>query len=213
MKKTILLLLVCTSYYYSTAQIKKGSLLVGGQISVFNSNINNNNFEAKNNGAGLTISIGKAIKNNQVFGGYIGFSNNNTENINNGVITSESKNNSYNAGVFYRHYTTLAKQFYFFGEVNGGFSAFNQTQKNSGNNSVTTTKGNGVNIGVTPGLSYQIYKKLQLELLVPSLVSLGYSNSTSTFQNNTNKNSSFNFNTNLSGSLFNNLGLGFRLVL
>ncbi len=215
MKKIILIILFSTGYYFSNAQIKKGALLIGGQISMnnYNSKNSNNNFESKNNAAGLSLSIGKAITDNQVLGGYFGFGNNNSENINNGIITSETKYTGYNAGLFYRHYSTLAKRFYFFGEINGGFNTSKQTQKNTGNNNVTTTKSNGVNIGLTPGISYQVYKKLQLELLMPSIVGLSYSNSTTTFQNNTTKNSSLNFQTNAGGSFFNNLALGFRFVL
>ncbi len=215
MKKIFLPVLFFCSYYFSNAQIKKGALLVGGQLSVQNSSSSNSNnsFKSKYNGAGLTASIGKVVKDNQVFGGYAGFGSNTSEESNNSTITAESKSTSYSAGIFYRHYTTLAKRFYFFGEVNAGFNVYKQTQKNTGSNNTTTTESNGINIGVTPGLSYQVYKKLQLELLVPSLASLGYSNSKSTFQNNTTKTSSFGFNTNLSGSLFNNLGLGFRFIL
>jgi hypothetical protein len=78
-------------------------------------------------------------------------------------------------------------------------------------------KRRGASIGVSPGLSYQLFKKLQVELTIPSLISMSYF--TSKYEDKQlpgtiTKEKTFSISSNLFGnSTLGNLGLGFRFLL
>lgn len=202
-------------HLFSSAQIKKDAVLLGGHIS-FGSNKTSTtpaSSETKNNSATFNLLAGKAFKQNQVFGLYGGYGQSKSENIftNN---TATTTNTSYSAGVFYRHYKNLSKNFYFFGEATAGYNGNKSVNKNQQPATKSTFTNNGVAIGISPGISYQVCNKLQLEVLMPQFAGLQYGSTKSTANNGSvSKSSGFNFSTNLNTSLLNSLALGFKFIL
>ena len=209
-------LLFIGSSLLATAQIKKSAVLLGGQISFYTAKNAGNPappINTKSTGASLNLSIGKAFKENIVAGIYTWYGQNKNENVYSANSYYNFQTDNYGAGLFYRKYKNFSKNFYFFGELNGGFSGSKQTQENTQPSNKITSTQNGIQLGITPGLSYQIYKKLQLEILVPSVAGLNYAVTKTTSQNITTKGSLFQFSTNLNSSFLNNIALGFKFVL
>lgn len=221
MKKTFALLLFIGTTAAATAQIKKGAVLLGGQFGFNNStyeatfsppNPPNTTQTQKNKGGNFSIAIGKAIAENAVIGLNAGYSGGKNENVN-GINIFTSKYNQYNAGIFYRRYKKLASRFYFFGEGGVGYFASKQTDKNTPAINDVTRKGSGGQFYLTPGIAYQTGKRLQLEILIPGIVSANYSVTKTTSTGSNTKQDQFYINTNLNGSPLNNLAVGFRFIL
>ncbi len=216
MRKVLSLLLITIAVNTTTnAQIKKGAVLLGGQIAVAysdNNGTNNSQTVQKNNATIFNLSVGKAIKENTVIGikaGYGGNKNKTTSGPN-------SYNNDvkfYNAGLFYRKYKNLGTNFYFFGEAGAGYYGTRQTiNDNAGND--TENNVSGFQLSITPGIAYQVCNKLQLEVLIPNMVTAQYAVAKHKAPNNVvSKSDQFQFSTNLNGSPFNALAFAFRLIL
>jgi hypothetical protein len=203
----------------ATAQIKKGTVLLGGQIGGGNNKSTSSgtsvNTESKRNAVNFNISAGKAFAENKVIGIYGGYGFAKYEYAPN-VVYQNAKNNSYNAGVFYRQYKSLAKKFYIFGEANLGYYGSNEKSNlNNPAGMVQTIKTNGITFGLTPGTSYQVCKKMQVELTIPALLSLGYQTAKQTYNNSpqTIKTNSFNANATTQSSFLNNVAIGFKFTL
>lgn len=219
MKKTIAMAVLFTAAYSVThAQIKKDAVLLGGQIS-FSSSKSSNNSTPPNtatNNVFLNLSAGKAIKENTVIGIYGGYGQGKIEAVYPNSTSNISTTSNTAAGAFYRKYKTLGKSFYFFGEVNAGFRGYKQENENKviGATTTSTYTETGVELGLTPGLSYQLCKKMQLEVLMPSFAGLRYATTKNSGTNvTTAKGNLFQFNTSLNNSLLNSLALGFKFVL
>jgi hypothetical protein len=221
MKKTFVLLLFIGATAAAAAQIKKGALLLGGQFGFNNStsdvtfsppNPPNTTQTQKSKGGNFNIAIGKAIEENSVIGLNAGYGSSKNENIS-GINSFTSKADQYNVGIFYRRYKKLAARFYFFGEVGAGYTGSKQKDKATPAINDVTRKSSGGQMYLTPGIAYQIAKKLQLELLIPNIVSANYNVNKTTSTGNNTKQDQFNINTNLNGSPLNSLGLGFRFIL
>ncbi|MCU0380249.1 MAG: hypothetical protein MUE58_03575 [Chitinophagaceae bacterium] len=198
------------------AQVKKGSWLLGGQLSFGANKTTSGSSEQKNNGTYIQLSAGKAIRDNRVWGGQVsaGFS---TQDFSNGTETGTQQSQDYSAGVFYRLYKNLGKDFFFFGQANADFR-WGQGEAefpNSADNRESTSIGGSVS--VTPGIAYALFPRFHVELTLPGLFGIGYNQSTTTYANGQTpelKSSSFNAFT----SVGNNgqaglLGVGFRLLL
>ncbi len=213
MKQIFLLSTVIALFSLTTSgQIKKGSLHLGGQFSYYNSKVvyNTSQPEQKFNSGNYNISAGTALKENSVLGLYIGYGHYYFKDSSN--YYSKIKDDRYNIGVFYRQYKRLAKDFYFFGELGGGYIGSNRTYVSGPGNVTTKYAQSGAGLSLTPGISYRIYKKLQVELSIPQIAGVQYAVIKTTSLVNNSKEDQFSFNTNLNSSLLNNLGLGFRFV-
>ncbi len=215
MKRLIFISAFTALGLFASAQIKKDAVLLGGHVSfgVNKSSTTPASNETKNNSAAFNIMAGKAFKQNQIIGLYGGYSQSKSENIftNN---TATNTNTSYAAGIFYRHYKNLSKNFYFFGEGTAGYTGNKSVNENQQPASKSTFKSNGVAIGISPGISYQVCNKLQLEILMPQFAGLQYGSTKNTDNNgNVSKGSGFGFSTSLNNSLLNSLALGFKFVL
>ena len=225
-KKLILLLIVFISFY-ANAQIKKGTILLGGQIAFAELNreaINNfpipqanpflPNDQSRNFNFGL--SIGKAIKDNKVFG----------VNVNTGYSKQSFYYNlpekgiirgkSFEVGVFLRKYKMLIKDFYLFGQGSASVNTANSKYSFTTQNYNSVTKQFTTSLSFAPGVAYILSKKLHVELSMQNLVSIGYYTSKQEFNNSmipTSKSNGFGLSSSLSNSVLGNLGIGFRIVL
>lgn len=218
MSKILFSFLIIFIAMSANAQISKNSILLGGDIGVgTGKNSTSNNFEQKTNYGSISLSLGKAIKENVVVGfnaGYNGSKQTNSTFTN--EDTASTRGNGYNLGVFYRQYKTIVKDLYFFGQANAIYS-YNTSKREykvyPGNNSKTIQNTGAVSI--TPGLAYKIFKKTYLELSLTNLVSLQYSHENVTANNNySSKSNSFSLSTAFSNNnTLGSVGLGFRFIL
>ncbi len=214
----------------ANAQITKGKILVGGQISVASNKASivsqpftsptpiPSNQTNSNKATIIGISIGKAIKENKVVGFNLTTYSSNDKQTNVSFDTTSRKTNQYEVGVFYRQYKKLAKDFNFyvqldatavFGKEKITYTAISPYNLNA--------KQNGGKLFFSPGISYAILKKLQLEISMPNLVGLAFLHSAQTSENpstRTTTSDQFSFNTSLSNNVgLGALGVGFRLIL
>ncbi len=174
MRKFNLFAFVIFISFSASAQIRKGSILLGGQLYYSNSKTQSENLDQKSDYGSIGISLGKAFKENSVVGFNISFSPTSQTNIRYGTDTLDLEFNQFNIGAFFREYKQLAKDFYFFAQVDGAFIMSNQKDNfeiAAGN--VKTNRKGGF-IALTPGISYQVFKKMQLELTIPNILGLQY---------------------------------------
>ena len=224
-KKLPLLLFVFISFY-ANAQIKKGTVLLGGQIasgSFKRENSNSNSFpqpiptNRKEVSRSFTIGIsaGKTIKENTVIG-FIFNTGNDKQTVNYSPTEFFTQKSSYNeTGLFLRKYKKLAKEFYIYGQGNAlvNFGKSSSSFTNPTNNSSSTQTGG--TISFAPGIAYAFSKKLHLELSMQSLLTVQYFNSKINYTNpliSSSKTSGYNFNTSLSSGALSNISIGFRFL-
>jgi hypothetical protein len=211
----LILLIVFSCSFMANAQFSKGKILLGGSLSFTNnktSSPNYNNNQKSSNGV-FNISLGKAARENAVFGINLNYQHNSFDYlIYPGFITVAS--DIYGVGIFYRQYKNLGKEFYFFGEAGGGYYGSTSTGKDSIGNKLSTGTINGGQIYLTPGIAYKISKKFFLELSIPQLFYASYSGTKSkTGSTTTSTSDAFVVGLNLNANPLTSLGIGFRFVL
>jgi Autotransporter beta-domain len=219
MKQTIALAILCiAAHAVIHAQIQKNAVLLGGQISFYSSKSADasNTPSTNTNNAFFNISAGKAIRENTVVGIYGGYGQGKTEYIFSNSTSNTSAATTSSAGIFYRKYKGLGRKFYFLGELNAGYRRYKQENENkvTGATAVSTNTETGVEMGLTPGLSYQLLKKMQLEVLMPAFAGLRYATTKNSGTNiATSTGNVFQFSTSLNNSLLNSMAVGFKLIL
>jgi len=213
MKKFITLTtLLSICYFFGNAQVKKGTILLGGQISFNDVKVSSpgNQVEQKNKNSNFIVSIGKAFKENTVWGAELLYGSGSLASPNNNYM---AKSRSYGGGIYFRKYKTIAKDLYFFADVSAGYNFGKTTmQDNLANNNLISRSHNGA-IALMPGISYQIFKSLHIEVTIPNVAALQYSHSTNPSQISAATQKSFSFSSNLSSSSLSLLGVGFRCFL
>ena len=215
MKKKITVAIIaflCCSFFVN-AQINQGSVLLGGQASYSNTDYGNgpaNQSSQKTHNGQVTISVGKALKENTVYGVNLTYSNYFQSNIGQSPNLYDSKSNFYGGGIFVRKYKPLGKDFYLFGELEASYAAGKTTLKYLSGSRVNGPKASIAQLALTPGISYQLLKKLQVEITIPDIASAQYS--TNTTEGSSSKQNNFGFNTTLNSFALGNLGIGFRFV-
>ncbi len=223
MKKVLLLFAIILFVVCANAQIKKGAVLIGGQISASSNKSESQNNppnlflnSSVNNASVIGFNIGTAFKQNKIAG--INFTTSSTTSTNTNSINdvSTNTNNTNGIGLFYRSYKKLAKNFYFFGQAD---AAFLFGKGNTSNSSVTnsTFKSKGISTSFTIGAGYEIIKHVQIEITIPNIIGFQSSKSTQTITG-FNSNTITNTATNIYSSFSNTgglgaLGVGFRVIL
>lgn len=215
MKIYLFMVLSAFTALCADAQIKKGSILIGGQINFHGSNIE---YAAtprteKNNAAVIKISAGQAIKKNVVMGLIAGYSGLRSKKALNGRSYVTTNFNQYQFGLFFRQYKKLGNSFYFFAEAEASYLTSNQTNFDTTSSTPIKYHRSGGQISLTPGIAYNLTKKLQLELLAPSIAAISYTSSKTGAPGLAYKEKEFRVNSSLNGSPLSNLALGFRIVL
>ena len=198
--------------FITSAQIKKGSVLLGGGISGGTGKSENNSTESKTSSFSIYPAIGIAVKENTVVGlrlGYYRYKSEQTD-VNN---TYTQKQANYNAALFYRRYLTLSSKFFLFGE---GAAYYNRGKQNNIYSSYTSTQKNKtVGVNLYPGVAYAATRHIHLEVGLNSLADISYTSgkteNTSSGITTSSRSSGFNFSTNVSSSA--PLTVGFRIVL
>jgi len=213
-KITILLISFFSFSLLANAQITKGSILLGGQVNFSHTSIKYPPIQDDDqitNAGSISLSGGKAINENSVIGLNLKFGYSNAYFR---VIPSQrQKYTSYGAGIFYRKYKTLAKDFYFFLEGGLDYNYSNSNTKDSSGRELQKVTQSGVELNLTPGISYKVLKNLHLEVSLPQMFSIGYAESkTSQQQSVSYKSDVVSVYSNLNSGLLNNLAVGFRLI-
>lgn len=193
------------------AQISKGSVLLGGGIG-YNSQENKqegSTIENKTSNFYVSPAIGIAVKENLIVGGDLSFSSQMQENGSN-----ETTNKYYGAGIYMRKYLPIANRFYIFGQGRVGANIFDG-ETTQGTDYISTNKGYNVNVGIYPGISFQMNKKLHLETGFNNLVYVQYENGKIKTQSlgNMSNVTSKSFSVNSSLNNMSGLYVGFRLLL
>ena len=221
-------LIIFLFHFITSAQFKKGDILLGGQFSYSHSS--NNSFQPaatppqndqKFDYGNFTISAGKSINENSVFGINLSYSQQSQKNyFYNGYNPLEYKNYNYAIGIFFRKYKPLGKEFFIFGEGNAFYNWSTQSGKDTLGFKTLTGSGWGAGIVFFPGIAYKISKHFFIEITIPNLFAAGYSkldfvyhdqSSPPSWQSSNNE--SFSLTTSLSSNPLNALGIGFRLIL
>ncbi len=227
MIKNLTLAVLVFISFCANAQIKKGTLLVGGQIyaSKYKRDFYNSSYPTpqpntyqndESKYVNVGISIGKAIKENKVIGFNFNTANFKQTYFYNPTETSVSKRNINEAGIFYRAYKKIGKDIYLFGQANAdvNFGKIRYNYTTSINNS--TVKETGASLSFTPGFAYAISKKFHIELTMQNLVAVQYATSRQEFTNPANqtlKSYGYSINSSLSNGILGYMGIGFRLIL
>ena len=213
---TLSFLLICISSV-TYGQIKKGSILLGGQVFYFDSKFvqSTNQIVQKNSTATFNISVGKAFKENSLYGLNLSYSPSAYDYAYNGSTYLNRKTKFYSIGGYYRLYKSLAKDFYFFSELGAAYIFSHQIDTDTLGIKQVPLNQSGGQLNFTPGISYKIFKRVNFEVTIPNIVYVQYSVSkteTATPSQYTKENR-FSLNTNLNSSPLNYLGIGFRIIL
>jgi hypothetical protein len=226
MTRILLLPVLLLSSFMVNGQFKKNDILSGGQLSYsYYSTTNTYPYvtysagDSKNSNGNFTISAGKALNENTMFGlnfSYLPSSYTNYPSLNNDILL-KNRTDGFSAGIFYRKYKGLGKEFFFFGEVSALYGWSNTSGKDSIGQKLVSGSTSFISASLYPGIAYRVSKLLFLELSIPSLFYIGYSksNTLSTEANlsQTNKNDQFYISTSLGSNPLTALGIGFRLIL
>ena len=175
------MVLICS---LANAQIKKGDIILGGNVDYTNStstnDVGNTGYKIKNSYVNIAPSFGKAIKDNLVLGFNLNYtySTNSSDQANNGSLAG----NGFGAGLFLRKYIPLGNHFYFFGQTAiSGIYTHNHVNQASGYQPITDVT-NSTNLSLTffPGIAYAINHKWQLETGLANFFGINYSHSKET---------------------------------
>lgn len=175
MKKVLLAILTISLFVYSAdAQIKKGSIFLGGDIAASSQKTkydNGNDRESK----ALTITpvFGKFVRDNLVVGGSLSFSRNRTVND----FSVMTRFNNYGASVFMRKYKPIGKNGFFVflqGGLTGNYlTTVSRSPMPQYNEEMKRTS---ISLGANPGISFAVNKKLHLETGFNNLLAVSYFN-------------------------------------
>lgn len=206
MKKfTCSLLIACFLFTAVHAQVKQGTVVLGGNI---NFTTHKNDYYTfpdqlyENRGFSVTPLFGWAIRNNIVLGGDLVYGNSfyKAENASGAYTRSES--NTYGLGGFVRGYRNLGSSGFFLflqSRLGAGITESKSYSKNAGSSSLELkNKGNEfqVRLNVYPGVSYAITPGIHIEAGLNDLFYVGYTGGKSTdyLQPNPAKSKTKNFN-------------------
>jgi hypothetical protein len=227
---TRILLTIAIIFSFSmlaSAQFKKGDYLLSGNLSYtyssgssFYSNSTPQESDQRNTFGNFSIFAGKALNETTAAGINLSYSPS-TNNYYNGTYDPViSKTDLFSAGIFYRKYKALGKEFFFFGQVNVSYDWSNQSGKDTTGVKVLSGSSWGAGATFSPGIAYKISKHFFMELTIPALITVDFSKSNSLFQDNETppyiqkmNNESFRISTSLSSNFISNLGIGFSLIL
>lgn len=219
--KRIQRLILASIFIASTAsaQVSKGSVLLGGNLSFSTvKSEEGGGVRTPNLNLNLFPSIGKAIRENLIAGFGLHYNR-----YRNGYKDNAmEKANRYGADVFLRKYYPLGKNFYLFGQGGLRYSYYKRTSYsyvsiNPLTKQKDTNEDYNVGINAYPGISYAVSKKIQLEFGLNELIYINYTKyKHKTEQDNgqiTNYDPSneFSIGTNLSNSSCVNVGI--RILL
>lgn len=168
------------------AQIKKGDLVLGGNLD-YNNQKQTINYSGRDSSIykyrtiSIAPSFGKVIRDNLVLGFSIAYTYYRQDD-NQGDVT---RGNGFAGSVFLRKYKPLGNGFYLFGEASLGGNYTHTSLNQPGSNSLLSqvTNDYGVTLNLFPGIAYAINPKWQLEMALTNFFVISYSHSKLTQSN------------------------------
>lgn len=214
MQKRILLTIFTVAVAATAnAQIKKGALLLGGQFSFSSQKSEgslSNSYYSSNNSFIVSPAIARAVKENLFVGFDLAYIHAKYQ----ANINAKQLSDGYGAGFFVRRYKALGKGFYLFGQARAG-GAYNRqkyTDQVQANNS-SVANGFTAQLGIYPGVSYAVSKRMQVEAGFSNLAALRYEHLKQTYAGNGSTYTSNNFSFSSSLSSFAGPTIGFQVLL
>jgi hypothetical protein len=180
MKNFYLLIIAVLFCSLIQAQVKKGDIVLGGNVGYSNQASSSNPFPAnggKSDNLSINPSIGKAIKDNLVIGIDLFYSR---YTYSNGApsISPSGVSNAFETGVFVRRYKPLGNNFFLFAQTTFMINYSHGTSDAPAANGNLAVENEDKSIGFGfqfyPGISYAINRHWQLETGLPNLFSVNY---------------------------------------
>ncbi|MBO9153170.1 outer membrane beta-barrel protein [Chitinophaga sp. GCM10012297] len=173
---------------FANAQVKKGDVLVGGNVGIATSSEKVDGTDGKTTSTTFNISpkAGYALSDKWMVGVFVGtdFTNSKDKTV---EPNTELKSTVIAPGIFVRNYHMLGEKVALFGEANVAYG-FGTVKAND----TKTASVNSIDANIVPGISYFVNKRFVLEGVFGGI---NYSNvkSTNEINNVETTNSSFNF--------------------
>lgn len=190
LKVLLPLLFAFTCALTTQAQISKGAKLFGSSIGYNHVKLNSSNVmqsDIKTTSFVVSPSAGVAVKENLVVGIRLDYSKSTEKSQHNYGSSGTTENKNYGGGFFLRKYVPLVNRLYVFGESNIMYTVNRQkaSQQSSSNSGYEIkSKGWSTGLNFTPGISYGVSKKFQIEGGFNSLLNVSYAKSKTTYENN-----------------------------
>jgi hypothetical protein len=163
------LLFVCSLVVSTRAQINKGAIWLGGQAGYSQStNKTGSITTGKVTSFNFSPAVGTAVKENLIVGVFVNYST--YKNKSN--ITTIKKEETIGGGLFIRKYIPVVNRVYLFGDARAFFNSYKSTD-NYGSPE-DKVKGWDAGISATPGVSFAITNKIQIETGLNTLFSTRY---------------------------------------
>ena len=217
LKFSLFFLFVLTCLVTSHAQIDKGSVLLGTSIGYNQVKTKNETSisNVKTQSFIVSPSVGIAIKENLVAGIRFDYMKNTQKSDFDFSNHYNQESKYYGGSIFIRRYVPLVSRLYVFGEGSASYTITRETatQTYYTNDFKRKVKGWGTGLHITPGISYGVCKKLQVELGFNSLLNAGYEKSKSTSNNNTQEETRESFSGGISKDNQSMFFIGFRAIL
>ena len=164
MKSSLLAVILSLICYAGLAQdIPKGSTLIDGDITFYQNKEKLGGSHNNNQGLSVGLSGAKAVATNTFVGLTATYGNSKYDMLqirDNYQYERMTNSNAYMLSVFLRKYIPLANKFYGYVEPRIGYRLTMLTD---------STNTHSYHLSVIPGLTYNIYKKLYLDLSLESL--------------------------------------------
>ena len=183
--KRILTILALTVFVqsFSQAQMKQGSVLIGGDINFYSQKTDGAIPETtlpKNSGFSFSPSAALALHDNFYAGVSLNYGHSSTDDFINGIGTSNQKTDQFGGAVFLREYKPLGSRFYFFVEEDLGAGGSKTTTNNISTPGTpqTVNKTFALYVSVYPGVAYSVTAHFQLETGLQNCFSANYGRTT-----------------------------------
>ena len=186
MKQIYALLLFICIYSVANAQVKKGDIVLGGNLGYSDEASTGQTSpptSITSNSLYLNPSLGKAIRDNLVLGIGISYSHSSSKVDNAGTLTDNQTGNSGSLGVFIRRYKPIGAGFSLFGQagLSGNYTHSNEMQPGATDlGAHANTYGFALNL--YPGIAYALNRRWQLETSLPNFFLINYGHTKETQQ-------------------------------
>ncbi|MDO6433794.1 autotransporter domain-containing protein [Flavitalea sp. BT771] len=158
----------------ANAQIKKGDILLGGNVNFNTSNVKPDSYASDQTFFAISPSIAKAVKDDLIVGLTLSYAHTRTKG---GTPSTISTIDSYGLGVFVRRYKSLGANFALFAEGNLSGAYQQNNSYPDGAPKPPANKGYSINAGFYPGIAYFISRHVQVETGMQNLFYAQYGHS------------------------------------
>lgn len=177
--KLLFSLFALTCVLTSQAQINKSAVLLGGSIGYNKGKSDTWQQDIKIKTFIFSPAIGIAVKENLVVGARFNYLKQTQNNQNDGYYTNKQDidTKNYGGGLFVRGYVSVINRLYVFGEGTASYTVLRETNTQTSTYNekmVRKTKGYSTGLSFTPGVSFAVSKKFQIEGGFNSLFNVSY---------------------------------------